>query len=69
MVLTVAEALPLWVYILGGLWGINTAAAKVALTEADVICFAAGWEGRLMLEGSLPQMPYFIPARSLYVYY
>lgn len=29
----------LLVYILRGLWEINTAAAKVALTEADVICF------------------------------
>lgn len=38
-VLTVVKALAGWVYVLWGLWGIKTAAAKVALTQADGICF------------------------------
>lgn len=28
-----------WLHIRWGLWGINTAAAKVVLTPADGICF------------------------------
>lgn len=44
-VLTVVEALPVWVYILWGLWGINIAPVKVVLTEADVICFNTHMRG------------------------
>lgn len=33
------EALARWLYVLWGLWGITTAAAKVVLTQADGICF------------------------------
>lgn len=61
-------ALPVLVYILMGLWEINTAAAKVELPEADVICFSTALGGMLLLQGSSPQTLCFITLHSLNIY-